>query len=227
MDYTRSKIPFLCSDNELQIFKYPPFEWTLYINTYRINFVYQKMELQSYTVYLWKKKLQWHCNTLDFFRKTISESRRWCNVSTGSENRRRKHVVTTLVFSRSRRRKHNVVTTLSDVATKIQLKPNVVTTSCASWENVWKFRSIVIPKDFRALVPKSNIGDFISIFDLQIEAIKKVRLKLCTELYTTQQMILIYLDTYSEFYHYQSYWNFELFPSSTTYYYLLVLSSAL
>ena len=164
---------------------------------------------------------------LDFFRKTISESRRWCNVSTGSENRRRKHVVTTLVFSRSRRRKHNVVTTLSDVATKIQLKPNVVTTSCASWENVWKFRSIVIPKDFRALVPKSNIGDFISIFDLQIEAIKKVRLKLCTELYTTQQMILIYLDTYSEFYHYQSYWNFELFPSSTTYYYLLVLSSAL
>ena len=27
----------------------------------------------------------------------------------------------------------NVVTTLSDVATKIQPKPNVVTTSCASW----------------------------------------------------------------------------------------------
>ena len=27
----------------------------------------------------------------------------------------------------------NVVTTLSDVAAKIQPKPNVVTTSCASW----------------------------------------------------------------------------------------------
>ena len=27
----------------------------------------------------------------------------------------------------------NVVTTLSDVATKIQPKPNVATTSCASW----------------------------------------------------------------------------------------------
>ena len=27
----------------------------------------------------------------------------------------------------------NVVTTLSDVATKIQRKPNVATTSCASW----------------------------------------------------------------------------------------------
>ena len=29
----------------------------------------------------------------------------------------------------------NVMTTLSDVATKIQPKPNVATTSCASW--VW------------------------------------------------------------------------------------------
>ena len=28
----------------------------------------------------------------------------------------------------------NVMTMLSDVATKIQPKPNVVTTSCASWE---------------------------------------------------------------------------------------------
>ena len=32
----------------------------------------------------------------------------------------------------------NVVTTLSDVATKIQPKPNVVTTSCASWV-AWKW----------------------------------------------------------------------------------------
>ena len=51
--------------------------------------------------------------------KTTSESRPCCNVNTRSENRRRKH---------------NVVTTLSDVATKIQPKPNVFITSCASWE---------------------------------------------------------------------------------------------
>ena len=36
---------------------------------------------------------------LDYRRKTTSESRRYCNVNTMSENRRRKHnVVTTLVF---------------------------------------------------------------------------------------------------------------------------------
>ena len=84
--YTRSKIPFLCSGNELQIFKYPPFERTLCIDTYRINFVYQKMELQGNIVYLWKKKII-----------MILE-----HVNVTSENRRRKHdVVTTLVFRRS------------------------------------------------------------------------------------------------------------------------------
>ena len=57
VNYTRSKIPFLCSGNKLQIFKYPPFERTLCIDTYRINFVYQKMELQGNIVYLWKKKI--------------------------------------------------------------------------------------------------------------------------------------------------------------------------
>ena len=55
---------------------------------------------------------------LDFRQENTSESRRCCNVNTRSENRRGKH---------------KVATTLSDVATKIQLKPNVVTTSCASW----------------------------------------------------------------------------------------------
>ena len=53
----RSKIPFLCSGNKLQIFRYPSFEGTLCIDTYRINFVYQKMELQGNITYLWKKKI--------------------------------------------------------------------------------------------------------------------------------------------------------------------------
>ena len=38
-----------------------------------------------------------------------------------------------LVTTLETQRCDNVVTTLSDVATKIQSKPNVVTTSCASW----------------------------------------------------------------------------------------------
>ena len=36
---------FFCSGNRLQIFKYQPFEQTLCIDTYKIIFVYQKMEL--------------------------------------------------------------------------------------------------------------------------------------------------------------------------------------
>ena len=42
----------------------------------------------------------------------------------------------------------NVVTTLSDVATKIQPKPNVATTSCASWE------AIKCPQNFFAILRK-------------------------------------------------------------------------
>ena len=79
---------------------------------------------------------------LDFRqRKTTSESRRCCNVNTKSVNRRRKRNVPTLVFGRNNhvgkttlwQLCDKVVTTLSDVATKMQPKPNVVTTSCASW----------------------------------------------------------------------------------------------
>ena len=66
VNYIRSKITFLCSGNKLQIFKYPPFDRTLCIDTYRINFVYQKMELQVNVAYLWKKKLLWYWNTFRF-----------------------------------------------------------------------------------------------------------------------------------------------------------------
>ena len=64
---------------------------------------------------------------------------RWCNVNGRSEDRRRKHdVATRLGFRRitTSETQHcdNVVTTLFDVATKIQPKLHVVTTSCASWD---------------------------------------------------------------------------------------------
>ena len=101
VNYIRSKIPFLCSRNKLQFFKYSPFEGALCINTYRISFVYQKMELQGNIAYFWKNKIIMILQHIQIFvRKTTSESRRCCNVNTRSENRRRKHnVVTTLVFS--------------------------------------------------------------------------------------------------------------------------------
>ena len=57
VNYTRSKISFLCSGKKLQLFRYLPFEWTLCIDTYRIIFVSQKMELQDNIAYLWKKKI--------------------------------------------------------------------------------------------------------------------------------------------------------------------------
>ena len=43
----------------------------------------------------------------------------------------------------------NVGTTLSDVATKIQPKPNVVTTSCASWDGelIWATNDVYRPYD--------------------------------------------------------------------------------
>ena len=88
------KNPFSLSGNELQIFKYPPFERTICIDTYRINFVYQKMELQGNIAYLWKKKIIMILEHIQIFvKKTTSESRRCCNVNTKSENRRRKHSV--------------------------------------------------------------------------------------------------------------------------------------
>ena len=66
VSYTRSKIPFLSSGNKLQIFKYPPFEQTLCIDTYRKKFVYQKMELQGNIAYLWKKNYDDSGTHLDF-----------------------------------------------------------------------------------------------------------------------------------------------------------------
>ena len=97
---TRSKIPFLCSGNKLQVFKYPPFERMLCIDLYRINFVYQKMELQGSIAYLWKKKIIIILEHIQIFvRKTTSESRCFCNGNTRLKNRYGKHnVVTTLVF---------------------------------------------------------------------------------------------------------------------------------
>ena len=47
VNYTISKIHFLCSDNMLQIFKYTPIVQTNCIDAYRINYVDQKMVLQS------------------------------------------------------------------------------------------------------------------------------------------------------------------------------------
>ena len=73
VNYTRSKILFLCSGNKLQIFKYPPFERTLCIDTYKINFVYQKMELQGNNAYLQKKKIIILKHIQIFVRKTTSE----------------------------------------------------------------------------------------------------------------------------------------------------------
>ena len=120
-NYTRPKIPFLCSGKKLQIFKYQPFERTVCIDTYRINFVYQKTELQGSIAYLWKKRIIMILEHIQIFvRKATPESQRCCNVNTRSE----------------------IVTTLSDVVTKIQPKPNVVTTSCASWVPIFRFLAI-------------------------------------------------------------------------------------
>ena len=100
---TRSRIPFLRSGNELQIFKYPPFERTLCIDTYRLSFVYQNMDLHGNIAYLWGKKTIMILEHLQIFvRKTTSESWRCYNVNNRSENGSRKHnVVTTLVFGHS------------------------------------------------------------------------------------------------------------------------------
>ena len=102
MNYTRSKISFLCSGNELQVFKYPPFAQTLCIDTYRTNFVYQKIKLQGIIVHLWKKKIMILEHLQIFVREATSESQRCCNVNGRSQNRCHKHnVVTTLIFGRS------------------------------------------------------------------------------------------------------------------------------
>ena len=99
------------------------------------------MELQGNITCLWKKKIIMILKHLQIFvRKATSESRCCRNVNARTENRRRKHdIVRTLVLvvvTRSEtQRCDNVVTTLSDVATKIHPKPNVVTTSCVRWDD--------------------------------------------------------------------------------------------
>ena len=71
---------------------------SFFIDTYRVNFVYQEMVLQGNIAYLWKKKIITILEHLQIFvRKTTSESQRCCNVNAKSENRRQKHnIVTTL-----------------------------------------------------------------------------------------------------------------------------------
>ena len=66
VNYTRSKIPFLCSGTKLQIFKYPPFERTLCIGTYRINIVYQKWNCKQILHIFGKRRLYWYWSTLRF-----------------------------------------------------------------------------------------------------------------------------------------------------------------
>ena len=66
VNYTTSKILFLCSGNELQIFKYPLFERTLCIDTYRINFVIKKWNCKAILHIFGKRKLQWCWNTFRF-----------------------------------------------------------------------------------------------------------------------------------------------------------------
>ena len=127
VNYTRSKIPFLCSGNKLQIFKYPPFEQTLCIDTYRINFVYQKMELQGNIAYLGKRKLQWYWS---IFRFSSGKRRQNHDVAATVMPGRKTDVENTLwqrqflvvVTTSETKRCDNVVTTLSDVVTKIQPK---------------------------------------------------------------------------------------------------------
>ena len=103
VSYTRSKIPFICSGSELQIFKYPQFERTLCTDTYGINFVYQKMELRETNPYLWTNKIIMMLEHVEIFvRTTTSEIWRCCIVNTRLESQRWKHnIVTTLVFGRS------------------------------------------------------------------------------------------------------------------------------
>ena len=91
---TRSKVPFLCSGNKLQIFKYPPFEQTLCIDTYRINFFLSKNGIAR-QYYIPLEKEHYDIGThLDFCQENdisittlLAQQKQCCNK-----------VVTTLVF---------------------------------------------------------------------------------------------------------------------------------
>ena len=87
----------------MQIFKYTLTERTLCLEAYRINSVYQKLELHGNIPHLWENKIIMILEHFKIFvRKTTSKSQRCCNVNTKSEIPRRKHnVVTMLVFGRS------------------------------------------------------------------------------------------------------------------------------
>ena len=54
----------------------------------------------------------------------------------------------------------NVVTTLSDVATKIQPKPNVATTLCASWVYT-NYRTVSVLNAFSKIIESSIFGFYM------------------------------------------------------------------
>ena len=126
MNYTRSKIPFLCSGNKLQIFKYLPFERMLCIDTNRINFVYQKWNCKAVLHIFGKRKL-WYWNNFGFSSGKRNQNHdvaatlipgRKTDVETSCNN-----VVTTFLFvvaTSETQRCNNAMTALSDVATKNQ-----------------------------------------------------------------------------------------------------------
>ena len=101
--YWTTQDPFSLFRQEMQIFKYTLTERTLCLEVYRINSVYQKLELHGNIPYLWENKIIMILEHFEIFvRKTTSKSQRCCNVNTKSEIPRRKHnVVTMLVFVRS------------------------------------------------------------------------------------------------------------------------------
>ena len=81
----------------MQIFKYTLTERTLCLEAYRINSVYQKLELHGNIPYLWENKIIMILEHFEIFvRKTSSKSQRCCNVNTKSEIPRRKHNVVTM-----------------------------------------------------------------------------------------------------------------------------------
>ena len=100
VNYARSRINCICSGSILQIFSYTPIEQTIFVDTYRINFLDQKMVLQgNICISLEEGVIMILERLLIFVRKTTSKSQPCSNVNTRMESRRRKHkFVTTLVF---------------------------------------------------------------------------------------------------------------------------------
>ena len=120
VNYTRSKIPFLCSGIELQIFKYPPFERTLCIDTYRINCLSKNGFARHYCIPLEKENYNDIGTPLDFRQE--NDIRITTLPHTRSENRHRKHSIITLVFGLSddvgTQRCDNVIQRSDQITTK-------------------------------------------------------------------------------------------------------------